>query len=308
MSDALIPANDLTMMEALAAVGNNDFERAESHMFALPQVECPVVHKFAPGLYIREIHLPAGSIVIGNVQKTSHLNLFLQGKVQMLKEGLATELLTAPMQFVSPPGRKVGYIVEDVVWQNVYATEETDISKLEEMFFETSETARAYHDWRLAAMRDFHDEDRADYAEKMTALGLTEEVIQLEVQNPDTLCDFPSEIFGSITTLCAQVADSPIHGKGFFATSLIRAGEFIAVAALAGKRTPAGRYTNHAKNPSAVLQAYDERTTILVALHDIGGRRGGNLGDEITIDYLETLKTTGRIPKDFTCHQQSPQQ
>ena len=71
-----------------------------------------------------------------------------------------------------------------------------------------------------------------------------------------------------------------------------------------GKRTPAGRYTNHSKRPNAALQILVDDTTILVALHDIGGSRGGILGDEITIDYLETLKTTGRIPKDFVCQQQ----
>jgi hypothetical protein len=41
------------------------------------------------------------------------------------------------MTFIGKPGRKVAYILETVVFQNVYATEETDIEKLENMFIET---------------------------------------------------------------------------------------------------------------------------------------------------------------------------
>lgn len=298
-----IPSDDEAMLEALAAVSNLDIERAESLLFGMPQVDCPVIHKFAPGLYIREIHLKAGAIVVGNHQKLAHLNLFLQGKVQMIEAGLVTTLLTAPMQFVSPPGRKVGYIVEDVIWQNIYATEETDVAKLEEMFFEKSATALSYHQWRLQALRDFYACDRKDYAEKMHSLGITEEEIQREVQDTTTLCDYPTA-----SVRYVQVADSPIHGKGLFASRGIGRGEYIAVASVKGKRTPAGRYTNHAKAPNARLEVLTDGSTALIATQFIAGSRGGMLGDEVTIDYLETLKTTGRIPKDFLCHQQLPQQ
>jgi hypothetical protein len=40
------------------------------------------------------------------------------------------------MTFVGKPGRKVAYIIETVVFQNIYATDETDIEKLENMFVE----------------------------------------------------------------------------------------------------------------------------------------------------------------------------
>ena len=45
--------------------------------------------------------------------------------------------LVAPMTFVGKPGRKIAHIIETVVFQNIFATDETDIEKLELMFVET---------------------------------------------------------------------------------------------------------------------------------------------------------------------------
>ena len=42
--------------------------------------------------------------------------------------------MTAPMTYLGGKGRKIAIILEDVVWQNVWATDETDVAKLEEMF------------------------------------------------------------------------------------------------------------------------------------------------------------------------------
>jgi hypothetical protein len=39
---------------------------------------------------------------------------------------------------MAKPGRKVAYIVETVVFQNIYSTPETDIEKLENMFVDNS--------------------------------------------------------------------------------------------------------------------------------------------------------------------------
>jgi len=41
-------------------------EQVESCMLKEEQVDCPVTHKFGPGIYIREVFLPAGSYVVGH--------------------------------------------------------------------------------------------------------------------------------------------------------------------------------------------------------------------------------------------------
>src|SRR5271154_4123611 len=80
----------------------------------LPQVECSVTHKFGPGIYIREVLMPAGSLIIGHHHNESHMNIFVKGRLTMIYEGSHKEM-KAPLSYVSGPGRKKAYIHEDSI-------------------------------------------------------------------------------------------------------------------------------------------------------------------------------------------------
>ena len=109
-------------------------DEAEKVMLSLKQEPCPVIHRFGPGVYIREVSIKSGIVAIGHHKNFEHTNIFLKGKVLMLNDdGTKTEL-QAPMIFTGKPGRKVGLILEDMVWLNVYPTDETDVEKLEAYF------------------------------------------------------------------------------------------------------------------------------------------------------------------------------
>lgn len=103
---------------------------------AMPQVDCQEKHYFGPSLYIKEVTMPAGSIIIGKPHKVAHMCVMLQGKMVLVAEDGSKKEVKAPMTFVGSPGRKVAYILETTVFQNIYATDETDIEKLENMFIE----------------------------------------------------------------------------------------------------------------------------------------------------------------------------
>lgn len=103
---------------------------------AMPQVECIEKHHFGPGMYVKEVTMPAGSIIVGKPHKTEHLCILLQGKMKLVKEDGEVIELVAPATFVGKPGRKIAYIIETVVFQNIFATDETDVEKLEHMFVE----------------------------------------------------------------------------------------------------------------------------------------------------------------------------
>jgi hypothetical protein len=101
-------------------------------MAKCPQTECPVVHRFAPGVYLREIYMPAGTIVIGKIHKTEHFNILIKGACVIRHDDGRSEELRAPMTFVSKAGvQKVLHILEDMIWQTVHVTPETDLVKLE---------------------------------------------------------------------------------------------------------------------------------------------------------------------------------
>lgn len=103
------------------------------------QVECPVTHHFGPGIYIREVFMPANTVVVGRTHKHKNLNILMRGSIALLSENGSLDTLTGPFIFTGKPGRKIGYTLEDVVWQNIHATEETDLRKIEDFFIEKEE-------------------------------------------------------------------------------------------------------------------------------------------------------------------------
>lgn len=126
---ALSPANEHTAT----------IEEVEAALLPLPQVELPLTHRFAPGIYLREISMPADTIVIGHEHKTEHFNIVLTGRALVLIDG-ETHTITAPCTFISKPGvRKTLYIIEDMRWQTVHPTEETDLEKLEALLIRKSD-------------------------------------------------------------------------------------------------------------------------------------------------------------------------
>lgn len=134
---------NLATTEATTPTEQN-LEQLESRMLKLPQVEIPLSHYFGPGIYIREVIMPTGSIVMGHTQKFEHLNILVKGSAMFIKDG---KLITikAPHIFTCPPGRKIIYVLEEAVWQNVYATCETDLDKLENMLIDKSPTWESHH-------------------------------------------------------------------------------------------------------------------------------------------------------------------
>jgi hypothetical protein len=247
------------------------------------QVECSVVHRFGPNIYIREVTIPAGTLSIGHYQTTTHLNVMLTGRVTMIDENGGHTELIAPHTFVSGPGRKIGQIHEKMIWQNIYATNETDVEKLESMFIRKSQTWQEDQKNQQLALSFNRSADVADYYAAISEYGFSHETVQNQVQNLADQTDMPYGAYKMNT------AESNLDGKGVFATGNIEANEIIAPARIKGKRTPAGRFVNHAKNPNAKMVLLPNGDVDLVALGDITGCKGGRLGDEITINYRQAL-------------------
>jgi hypothetical protein len=105
----------------------------------MPQVDCQTKHYFGPSIYIREVTMPAGAVVIGKPHRKDHMCVMLQGRMIIVDaEGNQKELV-APMTFVGSAGRKVAYILETTVFQNILATDETDIDVLENMLVDNTQ-------------------------------------------------------------------------------------------------------------------------------------------------------------------------
>ena len=265
-------------------------QTVEAGMLKEEQASCPVVHRFGPGIYIREVTLPAGILAIGHHQKTTHMNVMLKGKVSIVNPDSTISLLEAPLTVVLPPGRKVGYVHETVVWQNIYATEETDIEKLEEMFLEKSQAYLTHEEETAKLLLEHNTEDKKDYELLLKEYGFTEEIVKQQSENLEDQRGMPYGSYGWI------VGSSKIEGKGIIASNFYNTGDLIGEARIDGLRTPLGRYTNHSKNPNAKMVLKDNGDIDLVAVSSIKGSYGGKLGDEITIDYRQALQLSGLKP------------
>ncbi len=129
----------------------------ETQMLEQPQVDTPVTHKFGPGIYMREIFIPKGTLIIGRYHKFEHMNIFLKGKMTFLKDDGEKIELTAPLTMISNPGQKLALTHEDCVWINVYATDETDIDKIEEKFLKPSEALNEHNKKRMLLLESKGD-------------------------------------------------------------------------------------------------------------------------------------------------------
>lgn len=117
-----------------------------------PTVEIEPVHRFAPGLYVRELTVPAGCVIVGKVHKYESVNILVKGSALLACDG-KLERVSAPLTFVSAAGRqKAAYVLEDMTWINVHPTCETDVEKIEAEFIEKDEGFEA-HRLQVEALR-----------------------------------------------------------------------------------------------------------------------------------------------------------
>lgn len=111
----------------------------ESEMLKHEQVAIPVRHYFSPGVYAREITIPAGTILTGRIHKYEQLNILSGGEISVLTDD-GMKRVAAPFTVVSPPGTKrIAYAHTDCVWTTILATEEKDHDLIEAKFTVSTE-------------------------------------------------------------------------------------------------------------------------------------------------------------------------
>lgn len=118
----------------------------EGSMLGQAQTECPLRHHFSPGLYGREIFMPAGTCVVGKIHRHAHINTVSKGRCLVYTEH-GTELLEAGDTFISQPGTKRAvFVIEDTLWTTTHAnpTNSQDIPWLEDQIIAPSFDALAH--------------------------------------------------------------------------------------------------------------------------------------------------------------------
>lgn len=125
--------------EPLPAPSLPQIKAAQDAMFAAvasgeaEEVECPVEHYFAPGMYTRKCSIPAGSVVIGKMHRHQHPTFLMQGTVA-INTDRGMELIHGPHIWISQTNAKrILRTVTDCVFATVHLNPDdtTDLEAIE---------------------------------------------------------------------------------------------------------------------------------------------------------------------------------
>ena len=121
-----------------AMVTPDQVMKLEHALSQFDQVQMEAKHYFAPGVYVRELMIPAGTILTGKIHRHETMNILISGTITVTTDdGMQT--LTGPLIFNSKPGtKKAAYAETDTLWLNVHPTELTDLEEIEEEFIAPS--------------------------------------------------------------------------------------------------------------------------------------------------------------------------
>ena len=131
------PPNETAVVpppKAGAIVLSARFDEIEAKMADQPQVRLPLNHIFTPGLYIREVLLPRGTLLTSKIHMLEHPFVISHGRVKVWSgiDGEEAQELGAPYTGITKPGtRRIIYAYEDTIWTTFHVTKETDIAKIE---------------------------------------------------------------------------------------------------------------------------------------------------------------------------------
>lgn len=130
------------MNELATPTKNELLDDLEVALARLPRVELPVTHRFTPGMYIREIQIPAGVMLTSMTHKTEHPFVISQGRIKVTSDTEGSVVYEAPYTGITKPGtRRALHAETDVVWTTFHATEETDVDKICQQILEDKDVS-----------------------------------------------------------------------------------------------------------------------------------------------------------------------
>ena len=108
----------------------------EKELSKLPQLDEDLNHHFMGGVYIRELKIPRGALIIGKRHRHKTCNILMKGKMAVYSEETGqAEIIEGPLAFESQPMvKKMAYCFEECIFMNIHPTEETDLKKVEDIF------------------------------------------------------------------------------------------------------------------------------------------------------------------------------
>jgi quercetin dioxygenase-like cupin family protein len=130
--------NDLELPEY---VSREQVERLQGEMALMPQAELTTEHHFSPGMYMRKVFRPAGTLIVGKVHKEPHFFLCAKGEIIAWTESGMKRLQAGDVVESKPGTKRVTLAVTDAIGITIHRTEKTDLDEIEAELIEPDTTA-----------------------------------------------------------------------------------------------------------------------------------------------------------------------
>lgn len=122
---------------------NKKFDELEAAIFdsvgkETAQHNVTIQNIFTPGVYMRQMFVPAGNILTGMIHKTEHPFIMSLGVIQLFTEEEPNGVqVIAPYTGITTPGtRRCIYALEDTIWTEIHPNPDNcqDMDILQERF------------------------------------------------------------------------------------------------------------------------------------------------------------------------------
>lgn len=111
--------------------GDEILDRCEDVIRKMEEADCPLVHSFTPGMYVRQIFIPARTVLTSRIHLTEHPYVISKGDISVWTKETGCVRLKAPHSGITKPGtRRLLFAHDDTIWTTFHATDETDVDKI----------------------------------------------------------------------------------------------------------------------------------------------------------------------------------
>ena len=122
-------------------VSREQVERLQEQMAVMPQAELVTEHQFSPGMYMRKLYRPAGTLIVGKVHKEPHFFLCAKGEIIAWTESGMKRLQAGDVIESKPGTKRVTLAVTDAIGITIHRTDKTDLDEIEVELIEPDPSA-----------------------------------------------------------------------------------------------------------------------------------------------------------------------
>ena len=97
----------------------------------MPQAELVTEHQFSPGMYMRKLFRPAGTLIVGKVHKEPHFFLCAKGEIIAWTESGMKRLQAGDVIESKPGTKRVTLAVTDAIGITIHRTDKTNLDEIE---------------------------------------------------------------------------------------------------------------------------------------------------------------------------------